>query len=61
MVFPVDEDQLHARDAAGLKNVARRLRELLTATRAVPRKVAGEVGEALDRLLEAIEDKEEAA
>jgi hypothetical protein len=61
VVFPVDEDTLLARDAAGVKNVARRLRELLAETRAVPRKLAGEVGAALDQLLEAIEEREEAA
>lgn len=61
VVFPVDEDTLFARDVAGVKNVAKRLRELLDATRAVPRKVASETATALDRLLEAIEDREEAA
>jgi hypothetical protein len=61
VVFPVDEDTLVARDVAGVKNVAKRLRELLEATRAVPRKVASETAAALDRLLEAIEDREEAA
>jgi hypothetical protein len=61
VVFPVDEDTLIARDVAGVKNVAKRLRELLEATRAVPRKVASETAAALDRLLEAIEDREEAA
>jgi hypothetical protein len=61
VVFPVDEDTLAARDVAGVKNVAKRLRELLEATRAVPRKVASETAAALDRLLEAIEDREEAA
>ncbi len=61
VVFPIDEEQSQARDTAGLKNVARRLRDLLAETRAVPRKLAGEVGEALERLLEVIEEKEEAA
>jgi hypothetical protein len=61
VVFPIDEEQRRARDAAGLKNVARRLRELLAETRAVPRKLAGEVGSALDKLLEAIGDEDEAA
>jgi hypothetical protein len=60
-VFPIDEDALRERDAAGVKNVARRLRELLAATRAVPRKLASEVSASLDALLEAIEEKEEAA
>jgi hypothetical protein len=61
VVFPVDEDTLRARDAAGVRNVARRLRELLTETRAVPRKLASEVGSRLDELLEAIEEREEEA
>jgi hypothetical protein len=57
VVFPIDEDTRRARDLAGLKNVARRLRDLLAETRAVPRKLAGRVSEAVDELLEAIEDK----
>lgn len=61
VVFPIDEETRQARDVAGVKNVAKRLRELLGDTRAVPRKVASEVSEALDRLLEAIEEREEAA
>jgi hypothetical protein len=60
VVFPVDDDTWRERDAAGLKNVARRLRELLAETRAVPRKLAGEVAGALDELLDAIEDREAA-
>jgi len=60
-VFPIDEDARRARDLAGVRNVARRLRELLGETKVVPRKLAAEVGEVLDRLLEAVEEKEEAA
>ena len=60
-VFPIDPDARRARELAGLKNVARRLRDLLGETKVVPRKLAGEVGAMLDHLLEAIEDKEEAA
>jgi hypothetical protein len=64
VVFPIDETQRRTRDAAGIKNVATRLRELLAETRSVPRKLASEVGGALDRLLEALkelEDEEHAA
>jgi len=61
VVFPVDEDTRRARDAAGVKNVAKRLRELLQETHVVPRRLAGEVGEALERLLEALEEEEEEA
>jgi hypothetical protein len=60
-VFPIDEDARRARDLAGVKNVARRLRELLGETHVVSRKLAGEVSAVLDQLLEAIEEKEEAA
>jgi hypothetical protein len=61
VVFPIDEAQRQAREVAGLKNVAKRLRDLLSETRAVPRKLAGEVGGALERLLEALGSEEEAA
>jgi len=61
VVFPVDEDQQLARERAGLRNVAKRLRELLAASQTVPRRLSAEVGEALERLLEAIDDQEEAA
>ena len=61
VVFPIDEKKRKARDAAGVKNVAKRLRELLTGTRVVPRKLAGEVDDVLGRLLDAIEGAEQAA
>jgi hypothetical protein len=62
VVFPLDEGGKKKRDAAALKNVGQRLRELLTETRVVPRPLAREVGEALDRLLAALpEAGEEAA
>jgi hypothetical protein len=62
VVFPLDESTRRARDVAGLKNVAKRLRELLSGTQAVPRKLAIEVAEALSKLLEAIaHDADEAA
>jgi hypothetical protein len=60
-VFPIDEKTRRGRDAAAVKNVAKRLRELLSETRAVPKRLAGEVGAALDRLLEAVEAREERA
>jgi hypothetical protein len=41
--------------------VAKRLRELLSETRVVSRKLAGEVTESLDKLLATIEEKVEAA
>jgi hypothetical protein len=60
-VFPIDEATRKERDVAALRNVAKRLRELLNDTRAVPRRLAGEVGGALDTLLEALGKDEEAA
>jgi hypothetical protein len=61
VVFPLDAASKRARDAAGLKNVATRLRELLGETRAVPRRLADEVSESLERLLAELQDKEERA
>ena len=61
VVFPIDEGTRRDRDLAGLKNVAKRLRELLSETQAVPRKLAGEVTVSLDKLLARIEEKVEAA
>jgi hypothetical protein len=61
VVFPIDEGTRRDRDLAGLKNVAKRLRELLSETHAVPRKLAGEVTVSLDKLLAGIEAKVEAA
>jgi hypothetical protein len=62
VVFPLDESKQRARDVAGLKNVAKRLRELLAETKAVSRQLAAEVTDRLDKLLEAIaDDADEAA
>ncbi len=58
VVFPIDEGERRTRDAAGLRNVAKRLRDLLSETQAVPRKLARDVTGALDRLLEAVGGKE---
>jgi hypothetical protein len=54
VVFPIDEKTRKKQDAAGVKNVAKRLRELLSETRAVPKRLAGEVSESLDKLLAAL-------
>jgi hypothetical protein len=62
VVFPVDESKRRERDVAGLRNVAKRLRELLAGTQVVPRKLATEVEGALTKLLDAIaDDSDEAA
>jgi hypothetical protein len=60
-VFPIDEATRKGRDTAALRNVAKRLQELLGETRAVPRRLAAEVGESLAKLLEALAKDEEAA
>jgi hypothetical protein len=60
-VFPIDEATRKERDAAALRNVAKRLKEILEGTRAVPRRLAGEVGEALEKLLTALGKDEDAA
>jgi hypothetical protein len=60
-VFPIDEGSKKQRDTAALKNVAKRLRELLDETRIVPRKMAGDVASALDELLALLASNEEKA
>jgi hypothetical protein len=61
-VFPIDEAAKKERDAAALKNVAKKLHELLGETRAVPRRLALEVAEQVGRLIEALgKDEEKAA
>jgi hypothetical protein len=60
-VFPIDEATRKEQDAAALRNVAKRLKEILGDTRAVPRRLAGEVGEALEKLLTALGKGEDAA
>jgi hypothetical protein len=54
VVFPTTEREKKERDVSALLNVAKRLRELLDETRIVPRKLAAEVGQNLDRLLEIV-------
>ena len=60
-MFPIDEGSKRQRDTAALKNVAKRLRELLDETRVVPRKMAGDVASALDELLALLASNEEKA
>jgi hypothetical protein len=54
VVFPVDERERKQRDTSNVLNVAKRLRELLDETRVVPKKLSSELGDTLDRLLEAL-------
>jgi hypothetical protein len=60
-VFPMAAGEKKAQDTAALRNVAKRLRELLDETKVVPRRLAGEVAGSLDRLLEALHSDENAA
>jgi hypothetical protein len=54
VVFPIESAERKDKDAAAIRNVATRLRELLAETRAVPRKLASDVGASLEQLLEAV-------
>ena len=60
-VFPIDEGSKKQRDTAAVKNVAKRLRELLDETRVVPKKMAGQMAAALDEMLEALAREDEEA
>jgi hypothetical protein len=60
-VFPIDEATRKQRDAAALRNVARRLHEILGDTHAVSRRLSAEVTAALDKLLAALGKDEDAA
>jgi len=57
VVFPISETDRAARDMATLKAAASRLRDLLPETKSVPKKLANETSAALERLLEALENK----
>ena len=60
-VFPISVDERKKREAAGLTNVAKRLRELLDETHIVPKKCVVETQAALDRLLEVVREEKVAA
>lgn len=60
-VFPIDEAEKKRRDAAAIKNVANRLRELLSETRVVTKKLSGEIIPLLDEVLEAVAKSTERA
>lgn len=57
-VFPTEPAVRRARELAGLKNVAGRLRELLSETDAVAPKLVRDVSGALDKLLAALANSE---
>lgn len=56
VIFPLAEEERAERDAQQLRQAAKRLADLLGETRAVPRRLAKEVGEAVGRLVEALGD-----
>lgn len=58
-VFPMSAEDKLRMDAAGLRNVAKRLSELLAETRAVPKKLASTVKDAVDELLGALDNSEQ--
>ncbi len=60
-LFPVPEEQKKEKDRHAIKSAATKLRDLLAETNAVPRKVATETTEALDRLLETLGAEAKAA
>lgn len=60
-VFPIDEATKKDRDSAAMRNVARRLRDLVGETRVIPKRLGGELSEVLDRVLEALEKSDERA
>jgi len=60
-VFPIDEATRRRRDAAGILNVANRLKSLLAESDGVPKRLAGEVHATLDRLIEVVRERAEKA
>ncbi len=60
-LFPVPENEKKEKDRHAIKSAATKLRDLLAETNAVPRKVATETTEALDRLLEPLGAEAKAA
>ena len=61
VVFPLAPGDKKARDAAGVRNVARRLRELLDETSALPKGLAREALEVIDRVLTKLDENDERA
>ncbi len=59
-VFPLAPQDKKARDQAGIRNVASRLRALLGESDAVPKRLAARVNEVLDELLTAVEQEKAA-
>lgn len=61
VVFPRDPEEKRKQDVAGLRNVGKRLCELLQETQAVPRRLAIEVTESIERLLKSLSEQDEKA
>ena len=62
IVFPLDAAEKQQKDTSALRSGAKRLRDLLDASDAVPKRLATEVKAALDKLIEAVSgDEAEAA
>ena len=61
VVFPLSDDERRERDALSLKGAATRLRDILAETKAVPRKLASEAVETMERLIAALAAREEEA
>ncbi len=61
VVFPISKEDRKKRDLDGLRNVAKRLRELLGESRVAPRDLSGDLSTKLDKLLEWLETQEEKA
>jgi hypothetical protein len=60
-LFPVPEEEKKGKDRHAVKSAAQKLRDLLGETNAVPKKVASDVSEALDRLLDELGERAKAA
>lgn len=61
VVFPIPADERKNQDRAAVRNVAKRLHELLGDTKAVPKALASEVRAAIERVLEVVDEAQEAA
>ncbi len=61
LVFPRDPAEKRKQDVAGLRNVGKRLCELLQESPVVPRRLAVEVAQSVERLLKALSEQDEQA
>ena len=61
VLFPVDPDVKKQRDIAAVRNVAKRLHEILGETKVIAKPLAADGREVLARILEALEPKQQEA